>query len=196
MLPLFGHRLLMLGTLDNERFRLLLRTLPGKAIDYLYTHYYEGLILLSTKYLHDRHLAEDIVQETFLHVWEHHKSLSRTHDLPIQFYLTRVVKNKSITQYKKGLRLQENYGQFLSGNFLATTDLNAETQIIHQEITDRIKAKINAFPMREKECLKMKIEFLMTTKEIANELGVTIKAVERSLTSAHKRLRKWARNEF
>ena len=55
----------MPDTLDNERFRLLLRTLPGKAIDYLYTHYYEGLVRLSGKYLRDRHLAEDIVQEAF-----------------------------------------------------------------------------------------------------------------------------------
>lgn len=183
-------------TLDNDRFRLLLRTLPGKAIDYLYAHYYEGLVLLSIKYLHDRHLAEDIVQETLLHVWQQHKALSEPNDLPIHFYLARVVKNKSITEYKKSLKLQNNYAQFLNGNRVPSIEQTIERQMIDQEISERIKKYIDTFPPREKQCLEMKLEQTMSNKEIAGKLGVTVKAVERSMTSAHKRLRQWAKKEF
>lgn len=183
-------------TLDNERFRLLLRALPGKAIEFLYHHYYEGLVRLSLKFINDRPAAEDIVQETLLQVWEQHQKLSNYNELPIQFYLARVVKNKSITHYKKELRLQENYAQFLNGSRVPGLAQTAEQLIIERETTERIQSLINTFPNREKQCLTMKLERMMTTKEIAEELGVTVKAVERSLTSAHKRLRKWAKKEF
>lgn len=186
----------MPDTLDNERFRLLLRTLPGKAIDYLYTHYYEGLVRLSSKYLRDRHLAEDVVQETFLHVWEQHKSLSNNHDLPIHFYLARVVKNKSITQYKKTLKLQSNYTHFLNGYRVPSAEETIERQMIAEEIAGRIRKYIDTFPLREKQCLLMKVDEGMSTKEAAARLGVSVKAVERSMTSAHKRLRQWAKKEF
>lgn len=183
-------------TLDNERFRLLLCAVPAKAIDYLYRYYYEGLVVLSQKYVQHRPTAEDIVQETFVHVWENHKTLSQPNELPFYFYLARVVKNKSISQYKKAIRLQENYAQFLNGNRVPSVEQTVEAQINDQEIAERIKAHIDTFPDREKECLTMKIDHLMTTREIAAELGITVKAVERSITSAHKRLRKWARKEF
>lgn len=183
-------------TLDNERFRLLLRAVPGKAIEYLYTYYFEGLVRLALKFISDRSVAEDIVQDTLVHVWEQHKTLGQSNELPIHFYLARVVKNKSITQYKKGLRLQENYAQFLNGNRVPAIEQTAEAQLIDQEIAGRIKAYISTFPKREKECLTLKIDHLMTTKEIATELGIGVKAVERSITSAHKRLRTWARKEF
>lgn len=183
-------------TLDNERFRLLLRTVPGKAIAFLYEHYYEGLVRLSLRFIDGRTAAEDIVQETLIHVWEEHKVLSNHHEVPIQFYLARVVKNKSITYYKKELRLQENYAQFLNGSRVSGLAQTAEQLIIERETAERIQSLINTFPNREKQCLAMKLERMMTTKEIAAELGVTVKAVERSLTSAHKRLRKWAKKEF
>lgn len=186
----------MRETLNNERFRLLLLAVPGKAIDSLYEQYFEGLVRLSLKFVNDRALAEDIVQETLLHVWEQHKTLSKPNELPIHFYLMRVVKNKSITAYKKRLKLYENYAQFLNGNRVPSIDQTVEVQIIEQEISERIRALIESFPKRERECLTMKIDQLMTTKEIAAELGITLKAVERSITSAYKRLRKKARKEF
>lgn len=141
----------MSETLDNERFRLLLRTVHGKAIEILYHQYFEGLVSLSLKFVSDRSSAEDIVQETLVHVWEQHKVLSQPNELPIHFYLARVVKNKSITAYKRGLKLQENYAQFLNGNHAPSVEQTVEIKIIGQEITERIKAHLKTFPQREKE---------------------------------------------
>lgn len=182
-------------TLDNERFRLLLRTMPGKAIEFLYDHYYESLVKLSLKFINLRSVAEDIVQETFVQVWEQHKNLSNYNHLPIRFYLARIVQYKSISFYKKNLKMQENYAGFLQGKSPAQ-EQTIEMQMIDQEITQRIRSYIETFPTREKQCLTLKIDHLMTTKEIAADLGISVKAVERSITSAHKRLRKWARKEF
>ncbi|HNP95375.1 MAG TPA: sigma-70 family RNA polymerase sigma factor [Cyclobacteriaceae bacterium] len=183
-------------TLDNERFRLLLGAMPAKAIELLYDHYFEGLVHLSIKFVSDRNIAEDVVQDTLVHVWEQHKELSNHHDLPIHFYLARVVRNKSITFYKQHLKLMDNYAQFLNGNRVPSLEQTVESQLIDHEIAERIKARIATFPYRERQCLEMKIDRLMTTKEIAAELGITVKAVERTITSAHKRLRKWAKKEF
>jgi RNA polymerase sigma factor (sigma-70 family) len=136
------------------------------------------------------------VQETFVHVWENHKTLGRAHDQPIHFYLARVVKNKSISWYKKSLRLHENHTLYLNGNSVGSAEQSIETQLIDEEISARLKEVINTFPKREKECLLMKVNEAMSTREIATALGVTPKAVERSITSANKRLRQWAKKEW
>jgi hypothetical protein len=49
----------MPDVLDNERFRKLLLALPGKAIEYLYTHYYNGLVNLSLRFTRHRGASED-----------------------------------------------------------------------------------------------------------------------------------------
>jgi DNA-directed RNA polymerase specialized sigma24 family protein len=47
---------------------------------------------------------------------------------------------------------------------------------------------LSGFPRRERECLLMQVDGEMPVKEIARRLKISKKAVERSLTSAKKRL--------
>ncbi len=61
------------------------------------------------------------------------------------------------------------------------------------EVLWRVLASL---PVREKQCIVMRYFQEMGYEEIALNLGVTVKAVERSMTSARKRLRKYRREFF
>ena len=180
----------MSDILDNERFRKLLLSLPGKAVEYLYHHYYHSLLRLARSLTQDVRAAEDIVQETFVLVWEKHKWLGQYHEKSIQHYLVRVVKNKAITHYKKSLQFRNHKIEYINGNNFSLSESSIETNIIEAETRRALKKIIETFPTKERECLLMKLNDELTNEQIAIKLNVSIKAVERSVTSAYKRLRK------
>lgn len=176
---------------DNERFRKLLLSYPGKAIQFLYDLYYESLVKISEKLTHNRKASEDVVQETFIHVWEKHQWLGQQHDKSIQHYLIKVVRNKSISFYKKNLRENESHAKYHDGSLASLIEYSTEANIIELEKRTDIRQVIFTFPQREKECLLFSIDEDMGAEQIAERLKISKKAVERSLTSAHKRLRKY-----
>jgi RNA polymerase sigma-70 factor (ECF subfamily) len=181
----------MEGFFDNERFRKLLLSFPAKAIEFLYAHYYQSLVAIAKTLTHSVAAAEDIVQETFVHVWENAAKLSQYHERSIQYFLVKVVRNKAITHYKKTLTLNDLIIKAEYYNAQNTNDPSAEAELIKAEVIEDIRNYIKTFPRKERECLLMKIDENLSTEHIALRLKVTKKAVERSITSAYKRLRRF-----
>ena len=181
----------MPSSIDNERFRKLLLSSPGTAIEILYHGYYKSLLNIAKYLTQDEDVSEDIVQETFIHVWQNHKRLGQFHTRSIQHYLVKVVKYKAITRYKETVQTGKRKKMFLNGQVHNPTEPSVETSIIELEIRKEIRQLISTFPQKEKECLLMKLDEELTVDEIAARLRVSDKAVERSLTSANKRLRKY-----
>lgn len=65
-----------------------------------------------------------------------------------------------------------------------------EIKLIALEDKIWLRNLIKNFPRRERECLLLKLDEELSLDEIAARLKVSRKAVERSLTSANKRLRR------
>lgn len=185
----------MSGFIHSDRFRKLLLALPQKAIALLYERYYDALVSISDGLVHDRKAAEDIVQETFIHVWEKHRKLGQPDRRSIEHYLVKVVRNKSISWYKESLRHRTYRFVAVREGMLVNEAASVESQWIGKEMSDEIRMFIATFPRRETECLLLRIDEALTTQQIANRLNVSRKAVERSLTSANKRLRKYLRGQ-
>jgi RNA polymerase sigma factor (sigma-70 family) len=181
----------MPGSIDNERFRKLLLSSPGTAIEILYYEYYRSLLNVAKYLTQDEDVSEDIVQETFIHVWQNHKQLGQFHTRSIQHYLVKVVKYKAITHYKEAVQTNNRKKIFLNGQVLNPTEPSVERSLIESEIRKEVRQLISTFPQKEKECLLMKLDEELTVDQIAARLNVSGKAVERSLTSANKRLRKY-----
>ena len=181
----------MPGAINNERFRKLLLSSPGTAIEILYHGYYSSLLNIAKYLTQDNAVSEDIVQEAFIHVWQNHKQLGQFHTRSIQHYLVKVVRYKAISHYKEVVRTSKRKKMFLNGQVHNRTEPSVETNLIALEIRREIRQLIATFPPKEKECLLMKLDEEMTVDQIAARLNVSDKAVERSLTSANKRLRKY-----
>lgn len=182
----------MSGFFDNEKFRKLLIAYPVKALDLLYEQFYGSLFIIARSLTQDTFAADDILQETFLHVWENRKTLGRHDDRSIENYLVRVVKYKSITHYKQVKQEDQRKALYVNGYNHHLNEVSAEDKIIRAEVIQEIRTLISSFPRAERECLLHKIEGELSNPEIAEKLNVTVKAVERSLTSGQKRLQtKW-----
>lgn len=178
-------------SINNELFRNLLFSWPEKALVFLYDDFYDSLIRIADMHTHDRKAFEDVLQEVFADVWQKHKSLGQQRDQSIQTYLIKAVEYHSISLYKKNAKTAERQTQYFNAHRANFFEYPAEASIISAEKQSFIRLILATFPLRERECLLLQIDHGMTVKEIARRLGITKKAVERSLTSAKKRLKKF-----
>lgn len=180
----------MAAVTDNERFRILLRSYPVEALELLYDLYYNTLLRIAWKLTRDESAAKDIVHDAFLLVWSKRRQLSRFHEKSIEHYLARVVRNQSVTYFKR--RRHVNIDDLLVLKGLYSADGLVDENFIRTEMHKELRRVISSFPKREQECLLMKIDREMSLDEIAAELNISRKMVEKSQTNALKRLKKWA----
>jgi RNA polymerase sigma-70 factor (ECF subfamily) len=184
----------MSAVINNERFRILLRSQPVEALGLIHQLYSKSLFLIAYRLTRDQDEARDIVQDTFHLVWKNRKQLSRHHEKSIEHYLVRVVRNKAVSYFKRRRHLRIDDLQFLKGG-LSNTQYVSEFESLQQELILEMRNQINTFPMREQQCLLMKIDREMSLDQIAAELKISRKMVEKSQTNALKRLKKWG-NEY
>ncbi|MBX2956202.1 MAG: sigma-70 family RNA polymerase sigma factor [Cyclobacteriaceae bacterium] len=179
----------MPGFVNNREIRLLLLTSPRRALRILHDQYYKALVQVAIRFMHDEDAARDIVQDTFQHVWLNASALAQDHERSMQNYLVKVVKYKAITYYKETVQVSKKKIRFLNGH-IDSVEQSIESKMIQLEMTQEILDIIAKFPPREYQCLMMKIDEELSNEQISARLDVGIKAVERSLTSAKKRLRR------
>jgi RNA polymerase sigma factor (sigma-70 family) len=175
----------------NDELRKLLQAYPAKAIKFLYDKHYRTLVRFAFRFTKDIELAEDVVQETFVHLWENHKKLGEYHERPIHYYMARVVKNKAVSEYRRLAVARGSNISYAEENHSDQRESPLETQIIRNEKNEQLRRLIETFPRREKECLFMRMDDELNVAQIAVALSVSKKAVERSITSGNNRLRKF-----
>jgi len=178
----------MSGPLNNHEIRKLLLSFPAEAVEILWDRHADGLTRIAFNLTHDGEACKDIVQDTFEYLWENSREIAKHRDRSLQQYLVGIVRNKSVTYYREIKLLHKRKVFFMDS--LSRDEDPVESQMIQLEITQEILNIIARFPKRERECLFMRIDEDLSNGEIAARLGVGVKAVERSLASAKKRLRK------
>lgn len=173
---------------DTELFASLRQGDPG-ALDALFRRHYASLCRVSVRFVGQPAAAEDIVQETFAKLW------ARRHTLPadatsIGAYLRRSVRNRSLNYLRDRKRIPVDEGELPP---TATTDsLHSPIAALEQEEQrHRINQAIDRLPERCRLVFVMnKIED-MSQREIAEQLGISVKTVENQMTRAYRYLRQW-----
>lgn len=176
---------------NNERFRKLLRSYPVRAVTILYVTYHKSLENIAFGLTRDLDASKDIVQEVFYSVWKNSEQLSRFHERSIQHYLVKAVRFKSISYYTQESLFNLKKLEFLNGQTFEPIELPFEHKIIQMETLAEIRRAIDTFPDRTRQCFLMKVDREMTIDQIASELGISRKAVEKNLTSAKKRIKRF-----
>lgn len=181
----------MSAFIENERLKNLLFSWPKEAMEFLYDFYFDNFIIISEKYTHDRETSEEIVQDVFFNVWKNHKVVGQDRGESIQSYIIKAVEYKSISFYYRKEKANASQAQYLNANGNNFIEHPTEFHIISAEKNLYVRLILSTFPQRERECLLLQIDHGMSVKEIARQLNISKKAVERSLTSARKRLKKY-----
>lgn len=158
----------------------------------LYTHYYKKAFLFTKSFVHDEHVAEDIVSESIIKLWE---SLKETHINYTDTLLFTILKNKSLDYLKHEAIKEEvlhsinNFKQRELEIRISTLQACDPKEIFSEEIKQIITDTLATLPEQTRRVFIMSRFQNKSNKEIANELGISIKGVEYHITKALKPLR-------
>ncbi len=140
------------------------------------------------KYIEDKELARDIVQECFISLWENYGSVESS----FNNYLFKAVRNRCIS-YFRSLKTHAEYAE--------SVKLKLKEIEIHPEIpnplTDVYLIEVNTLLKRNVENLpeKCRLIFMMSryqgmkNQEISEELNISIRTVEAQIYHALKILK-------
>lgn len=168
----------------DELFKHLIRTWPNKAIKLLYDHYYSILVHIAERKTNNRKVAEDIVQDILIEIWKKSDRIN-WNGFRIGPYLINLVKKRAINFYYQDARMVNN---FIIEELRSTT-ATKESELIQADKYQALKDIITTMPRRERECMEMRYLQEMSVEAIAQQLGVTKKAVEKNITKGIKRLK-------
>lgn len=153
----------------------------------IYNQYYAKLCVFATTILSDDIEAEEIVQKVIFKLWEQRETFDSIENL--QSYLYRSVKNHCINviNHKK---IEDRYKSEAWDELkaLEIKSIEPEEETLYNEA--KLKQAIQKLPDRSKEVLIMSKFEGLKHKEIAEQLNISVKAVEASITRAFSILRK------
>lgn len=148
----------------------------------IYKSEFNRLFRVALSVIKEENEANDIVQQVFLKLWNAKDNLSI--QTTIGAYLHRSVINTALNQIEKNkrLRLQDD----LSPLPLSEQD---ENKIDEVELREYIKAAVTSLPAKCQTVFSLSRYAGLTNKEIAEELDISVKAVEKHIGNALKQLR-------
>lgn len=160
-----------------------------KEVYHFYVNKLERFVL---GYIHNKEETYDIVQNVFIILWEKRKTLEVNSNL--LNYLITLAKNQSLN-YIKHLKVQANYqGQnerlwkemMLSA--YALEKLHTDPLIL-EELDTVIKQSIDSLPGQCREIFMMSRFYSMKYNDIAQELNISVKTVEKKMSVSLQILR-------
>ena len=154
------------------------------AFDTIFRTWYEPLVALGDRMLRDRAAAEEIVQEVMLELWRRRDRLST--EGSAQAYLFTATRNR-VLNYLRHLRVREKGEPFLLLD--ETAPDRADSGAVESEIEVAIRGAITELPPRCREVFELSRIQGLKYSEIAQTLGVSVKAVEAQIGKALKLLR-------
>lgn len=159
----------------------------------LYTKFYRKAFLFTKSYVHDDCIAEDIVSDVLIKLWEILKEKEIEH---IDALLLTTLKNKSLDHLKheaiktEALHSLTDLKQRELDIRISTLEACNPEDIFSTEVQQIITATLAYLPEQTRRVFEMSRFENKTNKEIAETLQLTVKGVEYHITKALKPLRK------
>ncbi len=124
----------------------------------------------------DKDIAEDIFQDTFIKVIRTLKRGKYNEEGKFLPWVMRISYNLVIDHFRKNKRMPkfDNSGDFNIFSVLSDGGLNAEKQLIKDQIESDVQELIKELPEDQLEVLTMRIYKDMSFKEISERTGVSI----------------------
>jgi RNA polymerase sigma-70 factor (family 1) len=155
------------------------------AFSAIFTAYYKDLVLFATRFSGDLNSAEEIVQDTFVKIWDEHETINIT--ISLKSYLLKTVQNKCIDFYrhKKNIQAHNNFVLQNPPQFGYDTD----SYILYSELQEQIETALKKLPDEISEAFMMNRYKGLKYHEIATIMGVSVRTVEVRIGRALNMLR-------
>jgi RNA polymerase sigma-70 factor (family 1) len=160
----------------------------AKAFECLFKLYYTRLTLFANRFLNDTTIAEEIVSDIFVMLWENGHEVNFNGNL--SSYLFKSVQNRCFN-YLKHQKIENLYVNYLERQqLLDEVIFSAESPYLEKEMARQINIALESLPEKCREIFMMSRFDHMKYKDIANKLSLSPKTVERQIGIALDKLRR------
>jgi RNA polymerase sigma-70 factor (family 1) len=169
---------------EEERVWRSIQQRDRKAFDKFYLDHYKNFLLAAFNYLRDSGVAQEVVNDVFVKIWENADAIEI--DSSLKAYIYRAVVNRSLDVIEKNKRRQvheRELGRLPEGTF-ELTDME------ENELKIRLYRAIDQLPQQCQKVFRMSRFEDLKQQEIADRLGISIKTVKNHITHALKQLNK------
>jgi RNA polymerase sigma-70 factor (ECF subfamily) len=167
---------------------LLANKMNNELFDEIFRQYAKPLFYYAAKFVEDEQ-AKDIVQDLFAKLWSDKSLIVKK---SMNSLLFAAVRNRCLQQLEK---------QKVRNKYVESTRLKLQTEelqfymeerssLIEQELEDKLNAVLNTLPERCRQIFILSRFENKKNREIAEELGISVKAVEKQISKALASIRK------
>jgi len=158
------------------------------AVIMLYRNFYKALVVFSVQIVGDIKVAEELVQDTFVKLWQKRN----TYETPgkLKAYLYNAVRNVSISymrhqqvEHHRIMKYEHDYVQ------MTDTETDASGTPHREEVYRQLLSAIDSLPPKQRQLFLLAIKG-KTSTEIAAEMGITLDTVKKQRQRGLERLRK------
>ena len=155
-----------------------------EAFDAVFRQWYAPLVRAADAVVRERAVAEELVQDVMLELWRRRTALAA--DGTPQAYLFRGVRNRALNHVRHG-QVARRGAERAAGP--AAHDAPAPAEVVAQEMDRAVKDALEALTPRCREVFELSRTHGLRYGEIAQTLGVSVKAVEAQMGKALRTLR-------
>lgn len=153
----------------------------------LFRSEFKGLCFFAQKYVKDLDTAREIVQESFINLWEKRATVDSSRS--VKSYLTTAIHNKCHNYLRDNKKFNTNLLEI--ENLIEISQISDNDFLVEQELHQSIQVAIEALPERCREIFLLNRYENLKYQQIADKLGISVKTVEAQMSKAlrHMRLR-------
>ena len=152
------------------------------AFNEIYNRYWKSLYHTANNILQDKDHAADAIQEVFISLWVRKGQVDI---LSLKSYLHQAVRFTVL----KAIRAQKSDQRFYDRLAMVTCEIIAENPLLFKEQQHLIVQLIDQLPSECRETFMLSREENLTYKQIAMQLNISEKTVEKRITKSLKVLR-------
>lgn len=169
--------------------RPLMSITSDAEFEALFRAYYVPLCAFVNRVVGSRAVAEELVQEVFLYLWEHRARWSA--HTSVRTYLYTAARNAALN-YLRRERIEQRatHADETTVSLFTRSPLGLERALALAEFERAVKHAIEQLPERCREVYTLSREQNLSYAEIAGVLGISPKTVEVHIGRAFKLLRK------
>lgn len=169
--------------------QILIKELQSRnkiAFDYIFTSYYSGLCAFAHRYINEKQLVEDLVQDFFVTLWIESPRIKINKSL--KSYLFTAIHNLCLDWHRHQKTLEKYRKVILSQN--EQYNIPPEEMIIETELRQVIQKGLEKCSPRCREIFTLSRIQGLSNQQIASQLGLSKRTVELQISNALKTLRK------
>lgn len=157
------------------------------ALETLFKRFYKPLRAYAFRFVGDKDLSEDVVQDVFFELWKRRGSI-RFEDAAVKSYLFRAVYTHALNALNKKPQnvcsLEPVREADILDQYVTSYMQNSEQSLLLKELEEEIMSYINTLPPQCHKIFMLSRSYGLKNREIAEQLDISVKAVEKQISKA------------